>query len=103
MSQSFAQWLRAPHRDQRGTIQQPAKKFKFGYIKPDAFPEERLYFRFADWPITVLHGTLQGRPVMFDTEPENWGPEIIASATNVRLMPATPPSPEARPVYTTSS
>lgn len=105
MSESFAQWLRASHREQRGTIQQPMSKHKFGFIRPDAFPEERLYFRYADWPTTVLHGKLQGRDVIFDTEPQEWSQELSAFAVNVRLAPkaAIPPSPTTRPVYTTRS
>ena len=103
MSQTFAQWLRMSHKDERGTIQQPQGPLRIAYIRPDAFPEERLFFSMKDWPITVLHSALQGRPVIFDIEPQpEWEPKLSAASSNVRLLPKyiKPPSPGSRPSYT---
>lgn len=105
MSQSFAQWLRAPHKDERGTIQQPQGPLRIAYIRPDAFPEERLFFRYDHWTTTRTHQALQNRVVLFDLDAQDWDPLKTPDATNVRLVPrvVTPPSPATRPVYTTHS
>jgi hypothetical protein len=103
MSHSFAQWLRESHRDQRGTIQQPQGPLRIAYIRPDAFPEERIFFRYDHWTTTRTHRALQNRAVIFDLEPQEWNPMKTPDAINVRIAPVTPPTPETRPSYTTRS
>lgn len=87
MSTSFAQWLREPHKNLRGTIQQPDDYKKRAYIRPYDFPEERLFFRYSHWTASATHRALQTREVEFDVNPQpNWKPELNAEATNVRLV-----------------
>lgn len=104
MSNAFAMWLREPHSNLRGTIQQPDDAKRKAYIRPDAFPAERLFFRYDHWPVTLRHRSLQNRPVIFDLKPyPDWSPETNPEAINVRLVPVAATSPAPRPVYTTSS
>lgn len=87
MSSAFAMWLRERHTNLSGTIQQPDGAKQKAYVRPDAFPEERLFFSYKDWPITRRHRALQGEPVLFDIQPQpRWTPRLNAEATNVRPL-----------------
>lgn len=84
MSTSFAQWLRQGHTNLRGTIQQPNLRGRYGHIRPDDFPEERLFFK---TPPGWSGLPPQNSPVLFDLEPQpNWNPTHTARAINVRLV-----------------
>lgn len=83
---AFARWLAEGQKDVLGTIQQPNDAGRFAYIKPDAFPEERLYFSFREWPDQSRQRSLQGRLVGFDVETQAWKPERTPEASNVRLL-----------------
>lgn len=88
-SPAFAQWLAAGQTNARGTIQQPSNRDFSAFIKPDLFPEERLYFSFKEWSPMLIkmmrRGGVQGRPVIFDVDPQTWRPELTLPAKNVRL------------------
>lgn len=85
----FAQWCMEGQQEVHGTIQQPNDAGQFGYIKPNDFPEERLYFSFREWPDPIRERarqrSLQGRPVIFDVDPQQWRPDRTLKASNVRL------------------
>ena len=84
---AFADWLAEGGKGFKGTIQQPTNNLGIAYVKPDEHPEERLFFSYKDWPVTIKLMPLMGRVVYFDVMPQEWDSARTPSASNVRFVP----------------
>jgi hypothetical protein len=84
---TYSEWLDRGVKDATGVIDIANDAQRHGFIKPDLYPEERLYFRFEDWPNNVRKKKMVGERVMFDLAPQYWHDGIKGVASHVRFVP----------------
>lgn len=83
---SFEEWVLNGHQEVGGIIDIANFRWKGGYVKPVAFPDERLYFAYPEeWTHALRSGPLVGRAVVFDVPPQDFSPGTKPQAYNVRF------------------
>lgn len=85
-TEDYAGWLADGQKAAIGIIDIADAVTARGYIQPDEFPDERIYFSYKDWSLNKRREGLVGRRVKFDLPPTDYDPRLKAQAVNVSLM-----------------
>lgn len=86
LNPDFEEWAEMGHKEVGGVIDIANKRWKGGYIKPIAFPEQRLFFAYPkEWGEEIICERMVGRAVVFDVPPTDVIPGGKVQAFNVRL------------------
>ena len=86
LDSSFDEWAEQGQKEVGGVIDIANKRWKGGYIKPLAFPDQRVYFAYPEeWTKEVVNDRMVGRAVVFDIPPQEVIPGGKVQAFNVRL------------------
>ncbi len=85
-TQDYAAWLADGQKCASGVIDIVDGRDTAGYIQPDEFPDERIYFSFKDWPWHKRRDGMVGKQVKFDLPPTEYDPRLKAMAFNVEII-----------------
>ena len=85
-TEDYAGWLADGQKGASGIIDIADGSLARGYIQPDEFPDERIYFSYKSWPLATRRDTLVGRQVRFDMPPTEYDPRLKPMAVNVVLV-----------------
>jgi hypothetical protein len=83
---TFVEWLAEGQKNVTGVIDIVNASGRGAYIKPDAFPEERLYFSTADWTVNERRRRIGGCRVLFDCFSQEIPPVGKPLARHIRLQ-----------------
>jgi hypothetical protein len=83
---TFTEWLAEGQKNVAGVVDIVNASSNSVWIKPDAFPEERLYFSTAKWTVQERRQRLGGVRVQFDCPPQEIPKFGKPVASNMRLQ-----------------